>query len=137
MKKYYRVEVKCGHVGRGRCIIKYLYIAAETGKEAAFIARYHPRVKHDHSDAILNCEEIGKDEYLEGIRRNKDDLYFRLHNRNEQREYEKTHSDEIKEDHYYREKSRPNKKIRERVKGHGLPTKCFEDDYSEYAYLAA
>ena len=74
--KYYRVKVKCGHVKRNNYIPKTFYIKAEDGKEAAAKARKIPRVKHDKKFAILSVEKITKDEYLEGIRINKEDPYL-------------------------------------------------------------
>ena len=35
MKKYYKVYAKCGHVGRNSYILKWFYVKAESGSEAA------------------------------------------------------------------------------------------------------
>ena len=83
--KYYRVKVKCGHVTRNNYIPKTFYIKAEEGKEAAAKARKIPRVKHDKKFAILSVEKITKDEYLEGIRINKEDPYLTVTSVQEQR----------------------------------------------------
>lgn len=83
--KYYRVKVKCGHVGRNNYLPKTFYIKAEDGKEAASKARKIPRVKHDKKFAILETEKITKEEYLEGIRINKEDSFLKVTNVQEQR----------------------------------------------------
>ena len=56
--EYYKVLAKCGHVGRHRYITKWFYVKASSGKEAAYIVRYKPRVKHDHKDAIREVVSI-------------------------------------------------------------------------------
>ena len=53
--KFFRVTCKCGHVGRQFFVRVDFPVNADSGKEAAEIARFIPRVKHDHKDAILNC----------------------------------------------------------------------------------
>ena len=63
--EYYKVLAKCGHVGRHRYITKWFYVKASSGKEAAYIVRYKPRVKHDHKDAIREVVPINYDEYIE------------------------------------------------------------------------
>jgi len=83
--KYYKVEAKCGHVGRNNYIIKMFYVCAEDGKEAALKVRNSPRVKHHHKDAIRNVYEITYDEYLVGLDANSVDSYFLAHNSTEQR----------------------------------------------------
>ena len=45
---YFKVQVKCGHVGKDYYFPGELYITAENGREAAKVARVMPRVKHDH-----------------------------------------------------------------------------------------
>ena len=62
--KFYKVTCKCGHVGKKWFIRISFPVNAESGKEAAQIARSIPRVKHDHKDAILGCVEIDYEEYL-------------------------------------------------------------------------
>lgn len=82
---YYKVGVKCGHVGRKCYINKYLYIKAESGKDAALKARNTPRVKHDWKNAINSVELISKNEYLSGLVQQSQDLYFSVTNSSEQR----------------------------------------------------
>ena len=83
--KYYKVKVRCGHVKRNSYIPKTFYIKAEDGKEAASKARMIPRVKHDKKFAILEVSKITKDEYLEGIRINKEDPFLKATSVQEQR----------------------------------------------------
>ena len=81
----YAVDVKCGHVGINNYVVKTLVIPAVNGKEAAEIARYTPRVKHDHTDAIINVRKI---DVIESARLNKindEDKYFKCKCRREQR----------------------------------------------------
>ena len=63
--KYYAVTTKCGHVRRNKYVEVTFAIAAESGKEAAKIGRYMPRVKHDLPMAITNVVRISYEEYLE------------------------------------------------------------------------
>ena len=84
--KYFKVTVKFGHVGKSNFYKGYVYFKVESKKEAAEKARYCPRVKHDHKDAILNVEEIDKDLYLEGLEKNRAIKYFSCYNVQEQRE---------------------------------------------------
>ena len=83
--RYYKVIVRCGHVGIRRYIPQSLYIKAINGKEAAKIARRIGRVKHDHKFAILDVKIIGKDDYQEGLLANRNDPYFQATNIQEQR----------------------------------------------------
>ena len=76
--KYYRVKAKCGHVGRNNYIPKTFYIKAEGGKEAASKVRKIPRVKHGKKFAVLETKKITKEEYLEGIRINKEDPFLKV-----------------------------------------------------------
>lgn len=75
---YYRVKAKCGHVGRNNYIPKTFYIKSEDGKEAASKVRKIPRVKHDKKFAVLETKKITKEEYLEGIRSNKEDPFLKV-----------------------------------------------------------
>ena len=82
--KYYRVTCKCGHVGREFFVRIDFPVKAYSGKEAAEIARYIPRVKHNHKDAVLNCTEIDYEEYLILQKINKNDPYLCCKNHQEQ-----------------------------------------------------
>jgi len=83
----FAVEAKCGHVGRNNYIIKRFAITAENGKEAAQKARFLPRVKHDHKDAILSVQLLDEVSYLELLNKNRQDPYFRCKNIQEQKSY--------------------------------------------------
>ena len=82
--KYYEVEAKCGHVGRNYYILKKIYVCACSGKEAANIVRYMPRVKHNHKDAIKSVIEISFKEYKNGRQEMKNDNYFLVQNKQDQ-----------------------------------------------------
>lgn len=93
---YYQVVAKCGHVGKNNYIEKTFYIRAESGKEAARMVRYAPRVKHHKKDAILCVREISREEFLLGRATFKSDLYFRMTSSHEQRLLNAVKPDEIK-----------------------------------------
>ena len=82
---FYKVKVKCGHVGRNNYIEKLFYVVADSGKDAAHKVRYMPRVKHDRKDAILGVEKITEEEYEAGIESFKTDMYFHVSSSTEQR----------------------------------------------------
>lgn len=83
--KYYEVSAKCGHVGKNYYIVKTFFVKAQTGRKAAELVRWQPRVKHHDKDAILNVEKITRNEYLEGILINNNDPYFKSKNIQQQR----------------------------------------------------
>lgn len=85
---FYKVECIGGHVGQKRGIILELPIFAQNGREAAKIARYTPRIKHDAKNAILNVTKISYSEFIELKRKNKKNPYFHCTNRQMQREFE-------------------------------------------------
>lgn len=82
--KFYRVTCKCGHVSKKYFIRISFPINADSGKEAAMIARTLPRVKHDHKDAILDCREIDYEEYTILQKINSQDPYLKCENKQEQ-----------------------------------------------------
>lgn len=82
--KYYAVTTKCGHVGRGKFIEITFPVVASNGKEAAFTARYMPRVKHDLKYAIVDCVEVSYDEYLNLNEINDNNPYLQCNNIQEQ-----------------------------------------------------
>ncbi|MBQ8932670.1 MAG: hypothetical protein IJ061_00115 [Lachnospiraceae bacterium] len=82
---YYEVSTKCGHVGRGKYVIRTFPVIAEDGRQAAEKARYMPRVKHDHKDAILSVVLIDSERYEELRIINSQDPYLRCKNIQEQR----------------------------------------------------
>ena len=82
--KYYKVVCKCGHVGRKFYIPIAFAVKAENGREAAFKARYIPRVKRQHKDAVLEVNELSYDEYLLLMQYNDNDPYLRCTSKQEQ-----------------------------------------------------
>lgn len=82
--KFFRVTCKCGHVGKQFFVRIDFPENADSGKEAAEIARSIPRVKHDHKDAILNCVEIDYEEYIILQKINDNDPYLKCKNPQEQ-----------------------------------------------------
>ena len=114
-KKYFAVTVKFGHVGQHKCIIKTVPVTAESGKEAAFIARWMPRVKHHDKYAIINVKEIDLETYLVLLIEKSFDPYFQCKSIQEQRkecvgiEDEIQYMEENEIDYEKREKSRKNK----------------------------
>ncbi len=83
--RMYEVGVKCGHVGRNNYVEKTFAIKANSGKEAAAIARQMPRVKHHHADAIRFVSEIDTETFNQIIAQNNDDPYFHCDSIQEQR----------------------------------------------------
>ena len=83
--KYFLVDMKCGHTGRNKYVIKTFAIKAADGKEAAKIARQKSRTKHHQKDAVLNVRKVSKEEYLDQLDKNKCDPYFSVHSVQEQR----------------------------------------------------
>lgn len=84
---YYKVQAKCGHVGKNYYILKWFFIKSESKKTAAKTVRFMPRVKHHQKDAIRQVIEIDFFEYIEGIVDMSSDLYFLVHNSTDQRFY--------------------------------------------------
>ncbi len=84
-KRYFKVTAKCGHVGRSHYVPISFPVAASCGKEAAAIARWYPRVKHHHPDAIINCEEIDREQYGILLKANSLDPYLQCKCKRDQR----------------------------------------------------
>ena len=84
-KKYYVVQAKCGHVGRGKYIVKEFPIRAFSRSEAAEIARQKPRVKHDYKDAIVDVEEVSREEYMVSLQLYESDPFMKSKSIQEQR----------------------------------------------------
>jgi len=85
MENYYSVTAQFGHVGRENCILKTVSTKAATASEAAYKVRWMPRVKHHRKDAIVEVKKISFDEYVEINKTNKQDPYFLVTSRQEQR----------------------------------------------------
>lgn len=82
--KYFIATTVCGHVGRGYAINKDFAIRANSKKEAARIARYIPRVKHDYKYAILGVKEVSYEEYVFQSHINSEDPFLNAKNSREQ-----------------------------------------------------
>ena len=75
-KNYYLVETKCGHVGSFAYIPITFPVIAESGKDAARLARNIPRVKHHNKFAIINVQKVTLAEYEQQVEINKYDPYL-------------------------------------------------------------
>lgn len=84
--KYYAITVKCGHVGRNKYIPITFPIIANSKKKAAEVVRLFPRVKHDHKDYVLDAREVTREEYLDILEKNNNDIYLKVASIQEQRE---------------------------------------------------
>ena len=104
--KYFKVRAKCGHVGKNWFVLKWFYVKALTGEEAAEVVRDKPRVKHNRKDAIKEVHEITFEEYLDGLKANSEDMYFKCTSRQEQEFYQCVKLEEI----YPEEDEHPNYK---------------------------
>ncbi len=82
---YYLVLCKCGHVGKNMYMPIWFPIEANSGKEAAAIARMMPRCKHDHKDAILNCVKVDYEEFEYQRNINNNDPYLLCKSKYEQK----------------------------------------------------
>ncbi len=115
MTKYFKVVAKCGHIGRKHYIPVAFAIEADSGKEAAKIARFLPRVKHDHKDAILDCKEFSYEEYVELTEINNNDDYLKCHCKQQQNLIDL--SGRIEDDNHYNPnlyRHRPSKEDKEK-----------------------
>ena len=101
MTKYFKVVAKCGHVGRKHYVPVAFAVEAETGKEAAKLTRFFPRVKHDHKDAILDCKEVSYEEFQELKTINLNDEYLKCHSKQDQSLIDLTNR--LEDDNHYRE----------------------------------
>lgn len=107
--RFYKVEAKCGHVGKNWYFPAAFYITAENGREAAKVARVMPRVKHDHKDTILSVSEIDVDSYVLGKETIMDNPYWFCKNIQEQRiqcrNLEENLVAEVEKTHYLRHRN--------------------------------
>ena len=85
--KYFMVTAKFGHVGRNNYFKGFLFLKANTGKEAARIARNCPRVKHGQKDAIIGVQEIDFLSFENGRKANHSIHYYTCKNIQEQKMY--------------------------------------------------
>lgn len=126
--KFYKVTVRCGHVKKCNYYLGTLYCVAESGKDAASACRDTPRVKHDHKFAIMDVNEITKEEYVEGVESHHNNPYWNCTNIQEQRMY----MDDIEDNIYPEEWSMKEDKEEKRAKKHNL--RNFYNDDPEYEY---
>lgn len=98
---YYIATVKCGHVGRNKYILIDFPILATSVKEAAKLARYIPRVKHQHKNAIKGVRQVSKEEFEQQRAINDEDPYLLVQSIQDQRRhasiYERIIDEEIEE----------------------------------------
>lgn len=94
----YEVHIKCGHVGKGKYVEKTVVVKAESAKEAALIARWLPRVKHHHKDAIFSVKRISIQRAKEINEINRQDPYFKCECVQDQRMYQEDIKIEKQED---------------------------------------
>jgi len=137
-KNYYEVVAKCGHVGRRNYIPIKFAVIAEDGKEAAKIARYLPRVKHNHKDAILKVTKIDYERYLEIIENNNNDEYLKCHSKQDQNQIENFEERLVVDNHYqeitHDKVSRIAKVTHKIKKFKTLEKSAWEDMDYDYAY---
>lgn len=105
---YYKVDAKCGHVGRNYYVVKSFPIIANTKKEAAKIVRGIPRVKHHHKDAIKAIKEITLNEYISLGLQHASDPYF--HCKNIQLQRKLCHEEIFEEPQAYKVKQEKSRK---------------------------
>ena len=137
--RYFKVTCKCGHVGVKHYIKISFPVIAATGKGAAEIARYIPRVKHEHKDAILECKEITIEKFQELQEINKHDPYLCCKCKQEQ-EMIKDFSNRLELEPRYLNKEKKNKKesVVYRMKKQAIKEAekwwLWEEEEEEYAY---
>ena len=134
--KFFKVTCKCGHVGRAHFVRVSFPIIAQNARDAAGIARYIARVKHDHKDAILDCVEINKEEYAEIFEANRNDPYLRCSNHQEQETIE-DFSARIEDEPSFlknrkRKENKGNRNVSYKIKKQKEVTNYLEDELNEY-----
>jgi len=92
---YYSVTAKFGHVGRNNYIYKTIPVKAESAKEAAYDVRWMPRVKHHCKDVIKETRRISGSEYLLLVEKHRNDPYFKVKSKQEQRKLCPQITDEV------------------------------------------
>ena len=115
--KYFKVVAKCGHVGKRNYVPIAFAVVAKSRKDASRVTRNIPRVKHNHKDAILSCEEISYEEYLDLSEINKKDPYLNCHSTHEQNKinlegrlvHDTHHDHRVKNTHKERKKYKEKK----------------------------
>lgn len=111
MERFYNVKAKCGHVGQNKFIPIEFAVCAESGKEAARITRYFPRVKHHQKDAILDVREITQDEYRFLRHQNGTDPYLHCRNIQEQRMFGTIYDRIVEENRIIQKKENKSERV--------------------------
>lgn len=88
MKKFFKVNAKCGHVGKGSYINIDFAVVASNAKEAAAKTRLFGRVKHHCKDAINFVEEISLEDFTSLVEKLASDPYISCDNIQNQRRIE-------------------------------------------------
>jgi len=83
----YAVTAKCGHTGFGTGYFMPITFAvnADTARAAAMLARELPRVKHNHTDAIISVRAVQTNEFRTIRDKNKLDPFLYVKSIQEQR----------------------------------------------------
>lgn len=132
---YYLVTTKCGHVGKNHYIEITFPVIAETGRDAAKIARQFPRVKHHHWDAIKNCQKVSKILYDKQVIANRNDPYLKIRTKREQNEISNLIESRMVTDNHQEELMNQNKKSsRPNLKYQAEKYKCSCEDYNYIEY---
>lgn len=124
--KYYEIKVKCGHVGKNNYYVGTLYLYGENGREAAAYARRHPRVKHDHKDAIFCVKEISHEAYLKGKSDTRKSVYWTSTCIQQQRMFCPELENQILQEDSKKNQYRKNHSLRKNYN-------AFDPMYSEYS----
>lgn len=138
-KKYYAVTTKCGHVGRKYYLPVTFPVVAESGKEAARLGRYIPRVKHGHKDAILDVQKISYEEYLLLVEKRNNDMYLKCKNKQQQNIWCVNIKDLVLEDDHNKKLCYSKEKRKERIEYQQKKIKALLTSYKydERAYAIA
>ena len=106
---------------------------AETGRDAARIARQFPRVKHHHWDAIIDCQRVSKRLYDMQKKINDNDPYLQIKSKHEQNEIRDLIENRMMIDNHQEELINKNKKSsRPNLK---FQTMKYKDSYEDYNYI--
>lgn len=143
--KYYAVTTMCGHVRKNSYTEKTFPIMAASGKEAAEIGRWIPRVKHHNKHAILDVKEITEDEFNKLNSLNDEDPYLHCKSIQEQNrccndlvikhvsrlEYD-NHNHIIRANLQFRKEKDDRMLLKDRLEE--MYYYDYEDEYGEYEY---
>lgn len=129
---YYLVTTKCGHVGKNHYIEIIFPVKAETGRDAARIARQFPRVKHHHWDAIKDCQKVSKRLYDRQIEINHNDPYLQVKSKREQNKIKNLIEERMMVDSHQEELLNQNKKSSK--PNLRFQRKKYKDNYEDIYY---